>query len=312
MALKGCVWGRGRTSLRARVYAIVATMAAQLFPVDKMKAFNMCKGVHPIKDKLDDTEHFILNTWTRFIDDDTLEDRPRPGRPHHVDEGIAKDVAALLKEGHVVNGRKLHYHSIHEACQFNPIIAALVDASGYDPEKVLRHAMEVDPELTMKVEEVKMEMPARLKEEREAVAKKKLRLPWAELFNVVFIDEMKMELEPPRKSKVLCSRGEPIFPVEDARLNKKRKEEKIILVAIYAVNPIMGAVHMQFLTGTSEITTGYTVSHAFYKSPKSTTACPSGTSFEAIRQSVGYLGLYIREVAPSPHRPSASIKTNST
>lgn len=289
MALKECVWGRGRTSLRARVFAIVATVAANLYGGEKEPIFNMCKEAFPIEDTIADPDHFILTTWNRFIKHDTLEDRPRPGRPHHVDEGIAREVAALLKLGHMVNGRKLHYHNIHEACQFNPIIAALVEASGHKPEKVLRRALEVDPELTVKVEEVKMEMPTRLKQEREAVARKKLRLPWVKLFNVVFIDEMKMELQPPRKGKILCSKREPIYPVEDPRLNKKRKKEDhhIILSAIYAVNPIMGAVHMQFLTGTSETTTGYTVSHAFYKSPKSTTACPLGTSSEAIRQSVG-------------------------
>lgn len=93
----------------------------------------------------------------------------------------------------VVIGRKHHYHSIHEACQFNPNIAALVEASGHGPEKVLRRALEVDPELIVKVdfhrlppEEVKVEMPTRLKQESEAVARKKLRLPWAEQCCLVY------------------------------------------------------------------------------------------------------------------------------
>lgn len=34
-----------------------------------------------------------------------------------------------------------------------------------------------------------------------------------------------MELQPPKKEKVLCSKGEPIFPIEEPRLNKKRKKE---------------------------------------------------------------------------------------
>lgn len=255
------MWGgRGRTSLRARVFAICATVVSQVCRTSRQSEFDKLRHQYDVDDDIKDPTKFIHKSWTRFLDEDTLDDRPRSGRPHLVDESIAREVADLLKEGHVINGNKVYYHTIEEACMSNPVIAALVEASGHDAEHVFKRAKEVDPDLTERVRHIKMELPPHIKEEREQVAADKLKLSWVTLFNVVFIDEMKLELMPPITETVICSRGEQIFAAEDARLNKKRKHEKpIIIHAIYAVNAIMGPVHMRFLTGTTGIDTKYMV-----------------------------------------------------
>ena len=75
---------------------------------------------------------------------------------------------------------------------------------------------------------------------------------------VVWVDEMAMELKLPTSRNVLCRKGEEVYPAEDARLNKARRHPKIIH-ALYAVNPLVGPVHIQVLSGTTDQDLGYMV-----------------------------------------------------
>jgi hypothetical protein len=251
---------RGRTTLKARVFAVVASIASQLWGHSKVTVFEALKERYDCYDNIANPNAFIDNTFQRFLDEDTFDDRPRSGRPYVVDERIAWEVAGLLKQGHVMDGKKVYYHSIHEACQFNPLIAALVEASGQSADMVFERALQADEELVVKTIEVKMELPKDVKQQRQSCAKEKLKLTWKMLFEVVFIDEMRMELTPPTKRKVICSKGEALLPEEDSRLNKKRKGDKpIVINALYAVNALMGPVHMKVLTGTTNFDSGYMV-----------------------------------------------------
>ena len=106
---------------------------------------------------------------------------------------------------------------------------ALVEASDHDADMCLsgsRGGSRSDARSTCG----KMELPPHIKDERKRVAADKLKLSWATLFNVIFMDEMRMVLMPPIKEKVIFMKRQQIFAAEDACLNGNRKHEKLIVI----------------------------------------------------------------------------------
>ena len=58
-------------------------------------------------DSISKPEDFMDKAWEKLEKNDVFDDRQRCGRPYLVDDSIATEVASLLKESHVLKGKKV-------------------------------------------------------------------------------------------------------------------------------------------------------------------------------------------------------------
>jgi hypothetical protein len=85
----------GRTTLKARVFAVVASTASRLWGESMVTVFKASKERHDCYDNIGNPNAVIDNTFKRFLEEDTFDDRPRSRRPCLVDGRIAWEVAGL-------------------------------------------------------------------------------------------------------------------------------------------------------------------------------------------------------------------------
>lgn len=105
---------------------------------------------------------------------------------------------------------------------------AEAEASGYGLEAALQRPLEVDKNLTMMVQEIRMEMPNNLKQEGEKLMQEKSYCNGPRFLTLCSVARSRWSLSRSRKRKVV-QQWETIFPVKDSRLNKKHKREDRIL-----------------------------------------------------------------------------------
>lgn len=210
-------WGcRGRTSLKARVLGVAAVIIFTVYGVPVIEARNKVVEKYACEEEIASPTEFCQRHHAKWQGGKPLDDSPRLGRPHKIQEELAREMAELLLEGHTENGVKRYFHSVYDACCHNPMMAALVEASGVlDPEDVLPRVMQVCPDLVVRKQEVKMELPTEVKIERHNAAEEMAKLSWKYLMQVVWVDEMAMELKLPTSRNVLCRKGEEIYPAEE-------------------------------------------------------------------------------------------------
>lgn len=105
--MTGFVWVRG-TSLKVRVLAVVASIIAALYKKRRVTHFKHFLEEYHCEIPIANTTQFSDSNYRRFFEGGSLDECPCEGRPHAINEGLAREVAQLLKQGHMVNGQRVY------------------------------------------------------------------------------------------------------------------------------------------------------------------------------------------------------------
>jgi hypothetical protein len=220
---------------------------------------------HNCTDVIDAPHQFVTNTWQRFEETGTVEERARTGRPCRVAPEVARLCGEYLCKGYELDGVRMYYVDVQDACERCEAVQQLVSIAGVTHAQMWEAVKREDPGIMMKVQEFKFSLPPAVKEQRLKRARDLDSVTDAMLDSTTFLDELTLVARPQKKRKVIARRGEPILPQTDARLNRthaggpRLKEVKVN--ALYAVNAVMGLVGWWPLSGTTDWPASYKVRH---------------------------------------------------
>ena len=262
--------GYHKLSLRA-----LALSCFLLAHMDLTLAVQLYKNSVPDEDKdtVKNLRAFIKNNGTKFEETGSVANRPHPPRDHKVPDDVAMECSKAFKKGYSApqsniteNGRQecIHqwYTSIDHACVKDPYLAYVCDHYHVSPRNLLRRMYEVDPNLTRRRLDFKMELTAEQKAQRKAVAFDLYQL-WLNTANflesIFWIDEVTIWFCPHHKHvniKVYCDAhdAEIDHVIHSPLLRTSvKKNEKIVVRAMCAVNMLLGPFFLEFTTGTTGI-----------------------------------------------------------
>jgi len=220
---------------------------------------------HNCTDVIDAPHQFVTNTWKRFEETGTVEERARTGRPSTVAPDVARLCGEYLCRGYELDGVRMYYLDVQDACERCVAVQQLVSIAGVTPQQMWKAVKREDPGIMMKLQECKFNLPPAVKEQRHKRAQDLDEVTDAVLDSTIFLDEMTLVARPEKRRKVIGRRGVPILPQADARLNRthaggpRLKEVKVN--ALYAVNAVMGLVGWWPLSGTTDWPASYKVGH---------------------------------------------------
>lgn len=260
-----CRAQRSHPGTLARILAILAWYLGTPHGHRRSRIFEDLMQQHNCTDEIDAPHHFVTNTWKRFEETGTVEERARTGRPSRVAPDVARLCGEYLCRGYELDGVKMYYLDVQDACERCEAVQRLVSIAGVTPAQMWKAVKREDPDIMMKVQEVKFNLPPAVKEQRHKRAWELDEVTDAVLESTIFLDEMTLVARPEKRRKVIGRRGVPILPQADARLNRthaggaRLKEVKVN--ALYAVNAVMGLVGWWPLSGTTDWPASYKVRH---------------------------------------------------
>lgn len=225
------------------------------------------------KETVANVRAFIRNNGEKFQDIGSVANRPHPPRGNKVPDDVAMECSKAFKKGYsapqsnITEGgqqQNIHhwYTSIEQACVKDPYLAYVCDHYHVSPKNLLRRMYEVDPNLTRRRLDIKMELTAEQKAARKSVAYDLYQL-WLHTENflqsIFWIDEVTIWFCPHYKHhsiKVYCDAHDTeVDHVIHSPLFKTsvKKNEKIVVRALCAVNMLLGPFFLEFTTGTTAI-----------------------------------------------------------
>jgi hypothetical protein len=218
---------------------------------------------HNCTDEIAAPHQFVTNTWNRFEETGTVEERARTGRPSIVALDVARLCGDYLCRGYELDGVRMYYLDVKDACAKCEAVRQLVSIAGVTPKQMWKAVQREDPSIMMKVQEFKFNLPPAVKRQRHKRALELDEVTDGMLDSTIFLDELTIVARPEKRRKVIGRRGVPILPQADARLNRTHaggphlKEVKVN--ALFAVNAVMGLVGWWPLSGTTEWPASYMV-----------------------------------------------------
>lgn len=220
-----------------------------------------------------DIRKFMLNNYTKFMETGSVANRPHPARDKKVPDDVAMECSKALKKGYYAEQpdisegdqhTRIHlwYTSIEHACVKDPLLASVCKDYQVSPKNLLRRLYEVDPNLTLRHLDFKMELSAQQKANRKSIAGQLYDL-WRNIPNflesIFWIDEVTFWFCPhysKHNIKVYCDAHDAevreVFHSPLLR-TKIKKGEKIQVRALCAVNMLLGPFFLEFTTGTTDI-----------------------------------------------------------
>lgn len=213
-----------------------------------------------------EVKEFLSNSFWRLFTQGDLRDFPRTGRPQIVDDEMAKECAQAFKAGYAageVLDQDLHvqgtlhkfYTCMTEAVRKCPLIRNTLNTYNVSPEYLLRRMKEVDPNLRHIRLDYKMELNDAQRASRVAAAYQ-MRMAIAQdnslLDHIIWVDEWHCWCSPEKAcTKVWCdahdARATAVLPIPQHR----RGQHPIVVRCIAFVNALLGAIHIEFTTGTT-------------------------------------------------------------
>jgi hypothetical protein len=212
-------------------------------------------------DVVNDPAHFVAYTHRRFEETGSIVDRPRSGRPPLVAPDVAVICGEGLCKGYELDGIRMSYHSVQDACERNEVIRQLVKSAGVTPDQMWEAVQKANPDIIKKKQEVKFELSPEVKDQRYTLAQQLDNITDYRLLSTIWIDEMEFWAIPEESVRVICHRGYPLLPLHDTRLNRTHVgvRKAIKVSALYAVNAEVGLVGWWPLSGTTDWTPNYQV-----------------------------------------------------
>jgi hypothetical protein len=225
------------------------------------------------KDTVKDLKKFIKNNADKFMATGSVSNRPHPPRANKVPDEVALQCSTTFKKGYTApltgiteGGQQQNIHhwytSIQQACAMDPYLASICDQYDVSPKNLLRRMYEVDPDLTRRRLDFKMELTPEQKATRKSFANDLYQL-WLRhsdfLQSIFWVDEVTFWFCPHHRHhnvKVYCdAHDEEIDHVIHSPLLKTsvKKNEKIVVRAMCAVNMLLGPFFLEFTTGTTGI-----------------------------------------------------------
>jgi hypothetical protein len=193
----------------------------------------------------------------------SLADAARPGRPHKVDDKTAAKAAQLLKAGYKdEEGQRHHFNSMAQALAMSDKLAAILEAAHCSPRTLHVSMQDADPHLKYGLQEHKFVLDEMVKRARQQLAETMAAWTTADLEDIVFVDAKKMVVDVHNVRVYFDDREElPVIENVHSRHPNKKKDLKF-LYYYAAVNAKLGVVHFKYVTGTTELVTGYKVCEA--------------------------------------------------
>lgn len=223
----------------------------------------------------DHWKSFLESVWEHWYDLGTLEDLHRSGRPTNIPKEVAREAAALVKEGEWVTvvkrgasiKKKVYYTSINHAVSKLERLQQIMQQYNIDCRGLLHAMHKHDPDLTQRSIYFKYEFPPELLQARVMSTAELLRnLPpegaerrmW--LDRLIWIDEGGIMLSDYAKKsiKVWCSKHD--FNRDDVVHLPHVKDQddcKVHFILAVTSHPSFtrknGLVYWEYTTGTTNI-----------------------------------------------------------
>lgn len=215
-----------------------------------------------------EVKEFLCNSMWRLFTQGDLRDFPRSGRPVVVKDSVAKECAEAFKAGYAagqVIDEDLHvqgtlhrfYTCMSEAVRKCPLIRNTINTYNVSPEYLLRRMKEVDPKLQHIRLDYKLELNEAQRSSRIAAANEMLTAVAQDhslLDHVIWVDEWHCWCSPEKScTKVWCdahdARATAVLPIPQLR----RGQHPTVVRCIAFVNALLGAIHIEFTTGTTDL-----------------------------------------------------------
>lgn len=199
----------------------------------------------------------------RFLDIDQnlqLNDKPRSGRPSKLTADDGKAISDALLSGGQGSYKTIGYPSFIEAAKDHSTINSILTSKNVSPKTALRAAQQQNPNLVHK-QLLSLKSPLTVIHKRKRVkgARVLKRKPWHYHQRTLSLDSKRLASVPLGKLKTWRDKRQTDFVIEDSRLKMGSKDIKVL--NYYAVvNPVIGPVYLQFVTGTQGLKTNFKVS----------------------------------------------------
>lgn len=219
---------------------------------------------------------FIADSMHRLIMTGGLKDFPRSGRPPKLSDAAVRKCVQQFKRGftvmEVINPREArvgpvhkYYGSIYHACKDNAYIRRVVARYNISPKHLLRRMHALCPSLKRIRLDYKMELTPENKAARIAAARRMLKLidddtpcrtaPHVTFLKRIFwVDEWHIWLTPQDFAQYIWAdafdhHAHTVLPIPKLR----RGEKPNVLRCLAVVNAVLGPVHIEFITGTTDL-----------------------------------------------------------
>jgi len=198
-----------------------------------------------------------------FLQYGSVKDRPRCGRPPTVPDEFAEDCAVAFMAGYCTeDGQHMWYTSVREACMQNNVLKRACLDFNVSPRQLLARMRQVRPDLQRR--KVTVRKPLTNRRHNAAAARLRdatvlLAQPWSYFKRIMWLDAASFFVIPDGKVEVWASSAASNLQRTDVHLGVAAKDR--IHIKYYAmVNALVGAVAIVFITGTTGVNHGYTVS----------------------------------------------------
>lgn len=205
----------------------------------------------------------LIRKWgKRFAKTGMVHDAntSRSGRRRRLSKQLVLWLVQKFLDGYKVKGEQYYFTDINDAVQKSPWFATATQApTGVTPGHLWRLMTEEVPSLHLmkRKEDIKSELPPKVKAIRKEAARK-LRL-WSlpKLQRIVWIDAKKVHIE---KGGVKVYSAKNDMVIAEPSLLLGNRNTGMVLHYYAAVNALVGVVHFGWVTGTTdlELERGYT------------------------------------------------------
>jgi hypothetical protein len=253
-------------STAARVTAVIF-LAMSLFNLDTATML-FSIGMNAFLDEpVVDVSHFIMRTFNNFVRTGSVHDAPRAGRPPSVPAAVVRECAEAFKAGEVVWGiidketglmgwKHDFYTTFPEAAiECQTIKKALRDYN-VSSDFLLRKLHELDPSLKAYTLDFKEELLPWHKGSRKYAARDQLDKIAGDpdhLYRICWVDEWHCWCTPESCPLHIWAdahdqRAKAVLPIP-----QMATEDKVRIRCVVVVNALLGPIHMEFTTGTTEL-----------------------------------------------------------
>lgn len=221
-----------------------------------------------MKEKVTHVKDFINDNMYKFVTTGSVHDLPRTGRPHKIDDDLAKQCAVAFKAGYAddevidqdqhIQGSIHHFYScMWEAEADCELIRNTIRVKEVSAQHLLRRMEEVDPHLRKIKLDYKLELNEHQKMSRKSAAATLLQKHKDDntfLDRIIWADEWHCWCTPQHADiKVWCdahdARARVVLPIPQL----KKGQKPLVIRCIAFVNAKLGPIHIEFTTGTDDL-----------------------------------------------------------
>lgn len=256
-----------RYSIRSRVAAVFCYIAVLCDLTQAAAVYSTIADTNGLE-RPADLRAFIQRNWDKFFAEGTVHDLPHAGPHLLVPDDEVRECAAAFKEGYtreatvdsdeeVLGVRHYFYTSMAEACEQCEVIRRVMHKYDCSPDYLLRRMKQLDPNLKKVRLDYKIKLnPEQMASRQQAAAMllERIRKDPTFLLRVCWIDEW----------HVWCTAKDAHLKVwadaHDSRVHEvlptpqlKKTEKPIVIRCVAMVNAILGPIHMEFTTGTTDL-----------------------------------------------------------